>query len=196
MSTKGSTKSTQSGLRNSFHVLSTLEDPADKAASKVNKTQANGTAAPKATVAAAKEEVSRPVANKPASTNGSSGKAAKAAVQQQKEVKSETKKVVQTAKTGVAAPAPAQNSGYPISHERLPLTVSCSISPLIKMLVFALLMLILPLAAYYWSVHQAGLDLGEIKSALIAVLVVNVLLFLYILLAFLEDSKAQKNKKD
>ena len=64
------------------------------------------------------------------------------------------------------------------------------------MLVFALLMLILPLGAYYWSVHQAGLDLGEIKSALIAVLIVNLLLFVYIVLAFLEDSKSQKAKKE
>ncbi len=65
-----------------------------------------------------------------------------------------------------------------------------------KMLMFAILMLILPIGAYYWSVNQAGLDLGEIKSALIAVLVVNVLLFVYILMAFLEESKQSKSKKD
>lgn len=61
-----------------------------------------------------------------------------------------------------------------------------------KMLVFAILMLILPLGAYYWSVHQAGLDLGEIRSALVAVLIVNVLLFIYILMAFWEEAKAKK----
>lgn len=65
-----------------------------------------------------------------------------------------------------------------------------------KMLIFAVLMLIMPIGAYYWSVHQAGLDLGEIKSALIAVLVVNVLLFAYILMAFLEESKQNKIKKN
>ena len=61
------------------------------------------------------------------------------------------------------------------------------------MMVFAILLLILPLGAYYWAVHQAGLDLGEIKSAILAVLVVNALLFIYILMAFLEDSKANKH---
>lgn len=64
------------------------------------------------------------------------------------------------------------------------------------MLIFAVLMLILPIGAYYWSVNQAGLDLGEIKSALIAVLVVNILLFAYILMAFLEESKQNKIKKN
>lgn len=61
-----------------------------------------------------------------------------------------------------------------------------------KLLLFALLMLVLPLAAYFWSVKQTGLNLGEIKSALVAVLVVNVLLFLYILMAVFEDSKKSK----
>lgn len=62
------------------------------------------------------------------------------------------------------------------------------------MLIFAVLMVILPLAAYYWSVKQTGFDLGEIKSALIAVLVVNILLFIYIIMAMFESSKEDKKK--
>lgn len=65
------------------------------------------------------------------------------------------------------------------------------------MLFFAMLMLVLPLAAYFWSVKQNGLNLGEIKSALVAVLVVNLLLFIYIVMALFEDSKeSSKAKKD
>lgn len=190
MSTKGSTKSNQSGLRNSFHILGTLDDHLEKSTPK-SKPQNAVNDAPKAAAPAVKEAVSRPVPSKPASTNGSS---VKAAVQQQKkEIKSEAKKAVQAGKNTTAAPAEA--STYKFVNLSL-YTPFFSSSPLIKMLVFALLMLILPLGAYYWSVHQAGLDLGEIKSALIAVLIVNLLLFVYIVLAFLEDSKSQKAKKD
>jgi uncharacterized protein HemY len=62
------------------------------------------------------------------------------------------------------------------------------------MLFFAVLMIVLPLGAYYWSVKQTGFDLGEIKSALIAVLVVNLLLFIYIVMAMFESSKEDKKK--
>lgn len=60
------------------------------------------------------------------------------------------------------------------------------------MLIFAILMVVLPLGAYYWSVKQTGFDLGEIKSALVAVLVVNILLFIYIVMAMFESSKEDK----
>lgn len=64
------------------------------------------------------------------------------------------------------------------------------------MMIFAILMLVLPIGAYYWCVQQSGFDLGEIKSAMVAVLVVNILLFVYIVMAMFEDSKSRKAKKD
>lgn len=63
------------------------------------------------------------------------------------------------------------------------------------MLVFAVLLLVMPLGAYYWAVNQAGLNLGEMKSALLAVLVVNVLLFAYVVMAYYEDAKAEGKDK-
>lgn len=99
----------------------------------------------------------------------------------QKEAKKEAKKVI--------ASVPVAKS-----HHQAAATSSGNQGPLVKMLFFALLMLVLPIGAYYWSVHKAGLDLGEMKSALVAVLVVNVLLFFYILMAFFEESKQAKVK--
>lgn len=105
MSTKGSTKSNQSGLRNSFHVLGTLDDHLEKNATK-SKPQPAANDAPKAAAAAVnKEPVSRPVPSKPASANGSS---VKAAVQHQK---TEAKKVVQSGKNSTVS-APAEASTY------------------------------------------------------------------------------------
>jgi len=53
----------------------------------------------------------------------------------------------------------------------------------------------MPLGAYYWAVNQAGLNLGDMKSALLAVLVVNVLLFAYVVMAYYEDAKAEGRDK-